>query len=331
MLKEPYKVSILVPVYGVEQYIERCAVSLFEQTYQNIEYIFVDDCSPDKSIEILRRVVDVYPERKIHVQIVKHESNRGLAAARNTAVENCRTEFLIHVDGDDWVDKTLVEDCVKSQMASGADIVTADYKIIRKEKITTYVDTDLENTKTMMEKLLYGNEVSSRIWGRLIRTSLYKNNGISIKEGANFAEDIAGMIQLLFFAKRHCHLNLPLYNYECSNSSSYTNSFSEKSSRQSLQNNDSIRTFFDVHAPKYLKAIKVQELAKVAGHMMLCSKNRNNKAYYNQELLKRLDKIDKGYWKKLPMKSQIALHLRNYELVRIYTKIGGLVKHFFDK
>ena len=61
------KVSVLVPVYGVEKYIERCAVSLFEQTYENLEYIFVDDCSPDNSIEILENVLERYPHRKEQV------------------------------------------------------------------------------------------------------------------------------------------------------------------------------------------------------------------------------------------------------------------------
>lgn len=67
------KVSILVPVYGVEKYIERCARSLFEQTYDNIEYIFVDDCTKDRSIEILQKVLEDYPNRKNQVKILNHE------------------------------------------------------------------------------------------------------------------------------------------------------------------------------------------------------------------------------------------------------------------
>lgn len=70
---ENKKVSILVPVYGVEKYIERCARSLFEQTYDNIEYIFVDDCTKDRSIEILQKVLEDYPNRKKQVEILHHE------------------------------------------------------------------------------------------------------------------------------------------------------------------------------------------------------------------------------------------------------------------
>lgn len=109
------KVTICVPVYGVEKYIEKCAISLFEQTYPSIEYVFVNDNTPDKSIEILESVVERYPNRKPYVRIISHEKNRGLAAARNTAVDTVTTEFLMHVDSDDWVDKNLVNELVLMQ------------------------------------------------------------------------------------------------------------------------------------------------------------------------------------------------------------------------
>ena len=121
------KVSILVPIYGVEKYIERCAVSLFEQTYKNIEYIFVDDCGTDNSIGILKDVIDRYPCRKEQTRIIRHTRNRGLAAARNTAVKEATGEFICHVDSDDWVDQTLIEQLVSKQIENDADIVSVNY------------------------------------------------------------------------------------------------------------------------------------------------------------------------------------------------------------
>ena len=76
------KVSVCTPVYGVEAFIERCARSLFTQSYKNIEYIFVNDCTPDRSMEVLQQVLSDYPERKDSVKIVNHKTNRGLVAAR---------------------------------------------------------------------------------------------------------------------------------------------------------------------------------------------------------------------------------------------------------
>ena len=71
-------ITIIIPIYGVEKYIERCATSLFEQTLNNIEYIFVDDATPDKSIEILTNVLERYPQRKPQVTIIRHARNQRL-------------------------------------------------------------------------------------------------------------------------------------------------------------------------------------------------------------------------------------------------------------
>ena len=90
-------VSLLVPIYGVEKFIEKCAVSLFEQTYSNIEYVFVDDCTPDNSISVLRDIIAEYPGRKSKVRILHHEYNRGLAAARKTSIENADVEDVMPV------------------------------------------------------------------------------------------------------------------------------------------------------------------------------------------------------------------------------------------
>lgn len=76
------KVSVLIPVYGVEKYIRRCAVSLFEQTLEEVEYIFVDDCSEDKSISVLEETIERFPNSYAKVKILHHSENRGSAAAR---------------------------------------------------------------------------------------------------------------------------------------------------------------------------------------------------------------------------------------------------------
>lgn len=134
------KVSILIPIYGVEKFIERCAISLFEQTYQNIEYIFVNDCTKDDSINVLERVINRYPNRKPFVRIINHAQNKGLAGARNTAVANATGEFIMHVDSDDYVDKEIVRKAIDKQLQFDADIVVIDFKRLFPgfSKITRY-------------------------------------------------------------------------------------------------------------------------------------------------------------------------------------------------
>ena len=107
------KVSILVPIYNVELYIKRCIISLFEQTYNDIEFIFVNDCTKDKSIEILNSTLQQYPQRWEQVKIISHKTNKGLAAARTTALQNATGDYVMHVDSDDFLNLDAVEKCVE--------------------------------------------------------------------------------------------------------------------------------------------------------------------------------------------------------------------------
>ena len=122
------KVSIIVPVYGVEKYIERCARSLFEQTLDDIEYLFIDDCTPDKSVEILKRVLEEYPHRKSQVVIHRMEQNSGQAKVREWGMRNATGEYLIHCDSDDWVDMDMYRIMYEEAKRTDADIVMCGYK-----------------------------------------------------------------------------------------------------------------------------------------------------------------------------------------------------------
>lgn len=121
------KVSILVPVYGVEKYIERCAVSLFEQTYEDLEYIFVDDCSPDHSIEILERVMERYPQRKVQTVILRMEENRGVGYVRKTLLEKATGDYITFVDSDDLVAERMVELLTAKAQETKADVIDGGF------------------------------------------------------------------------------------------------------------------------------------------------------------------------------------------------------------
>ena len=330
MEKEPYKVSILVPIYGVEAYIERCARSLLEQTYHNLEFVFVNDCTKDNSIDVLLRTLEDYPSQKHKYKLIEHNRNRGIATTRNTALSECSGDFFIFVDSDDWLELNAIECMVSAQQKFNSDIITCNYNIYEAKRIRPFKGNADADTNEMLKQLLNGKG-EGRLWGRLIRTSLIKNNDIHFVDGANFAEDVMMMTFLLFYAKSHISIDECLYNYERRNISSYTSTFSDRNSRESLRNLDETRAFFEIHAPEYREAVNVQELGKVSSHMRMCSKNRVNKQYYNSELLKRLDAIDKKYWNKISLKNRVALYLRNFELVRIYMKIGGCFYRFLKK
>lgn len=236
-------VTIAVPVYGVERYIERCARSLFEQTWQEIEYLFVDDCSPDRSMEILRRVLEDYPERKEHVRIIRHERNRGLGAARNTAVENCRTEFIMHVDSDDDVERNAVELVLKKQAENDYDIVRFGFRRIKRERTFELYCPDLPSTR-LLSKLVLARRWPGCVWGAMYRTSLYKDNGIRVPEGVNNLEDYCVEPRLAYYAEKVGCVPDLLYNYYFAQEGSFTESFSEEKSRQALRALEVNQAFF---------------------------------------------------------------------------------------
>lgn len=98
-------VSIVVPIYGVEKFIVQCARSLFEQTYENIQYIFVNDCTKDNSVILLKEIIELYPNRKKQVLIIEKEKNEGLPLARKTGMQYVKGEYVMLLDSDDWVQR----------------------------------------------------------------------------------------------------------------------------------------------------------------------------------------------------------------------------------
>lgn len=216
-------VSVLVPVYRVERYIERCVRSLFEQTYQNLEYVFVDDATDDASIDILRRVMTDYPERCDSVKIIRHDSNKGLAAARNTAVASCRGDFVTHVDSDDWMITEAIELLVKKQQETDADIVTAEAYDYLDGEIKNHASGGWNLDKDTLLKGLLTYRLSTSLWRRLIRRNLYSDHHVVCDERGSGGEDFQVFPQLVYYAKKVSGINDKIYYYNKSNRKSISN------------------------------------------------------------------------------------------------------------
>lgn len=221
-----YKVSILVPVYGVQSYIERCARSLFEQTYANLEYVFVNDCTSDSSIEILNQVMGEYPHRAGKVKIINHERNRGIAAARNTALDNATGEFVFHVDSDDWIEPNAVDLLVKKQQETGADIVSSSFyehrtNEVREGYLNWRIPWQERNREETLKFMLNVGSVVA-VWNRLIRRSLFYEHNVRWIEGIDAGEDLIITPRLVYFSKKVAFCNAITYHYDRSNVNAYT-------------------------------------------------------------------------------------------------------------
>lgn len=167
------KVSVVIPVYGVEKYIERCARSLFEQTLDDIEYIFVNDCTKDRSIDILNEVINDYPARKQQIRIVHHEKNKGLPFARQSGWQVATGEYVANCDSDDWVDLNLYEMMYKEAIEKNADIVVSDIMFVR-EDVTDRICglRDVNASKEDVIKDMMYMRILWCIWNKLFRREL---------------------------------------------------------------------------------------------------------------------------------------------------------------
>ncbi|MDM1384253.1 glycosyltransferase family 2 protein [Myroides marinus] len=223
-------VSVLVPVYNISKFIEKCIVSLCEQTYTNFEIIIVNDCSPDNSISIVNEVLKRYPSMQQKVSIVNHEENRGLASARNTGVEKARGKYVLHVDGDDFLEENALEILVGKALYSEADIVVFNYFLEwskKRKKVDVFQGKD---TKETLLAMLEGKG-SVNIWNKLIKRELYLNNNIKNVEGVNFGEDLLVTPLLLFHTDKVVFCEKHLYHYLQFNENSYTKKMSSKSAK----------------------------------------------------------------------------------------------------
>ncbi len=289
-------ISILVPVYKVEPYIANCIQSVMRQTYQGlVECILVDDCGSDNSIEVAEKLIADY-KGSIEFSIIKHNHNRGLAAARNTAVAAADGDFLIHVDSDDWIEPNMVEDLVRTQQMTGADIVSCNAIVHYLDGEVLLEEPDYSSKDEMMRSVIKMT-LDHVIWRRLIRTSLYKDNNVFAVEGVNIGEDHYTLPRLLYFAKSFSKCDEALYHYNCTNGDSYMRMSSSSFGHIKYRNNrDSINIlldFFVEHDKEFLDELYSIKARYVYNQFFPVLKEGNEEAYY--ELTKDWKSIDDAY------------------------------------
>lgn len=308
-------VSILVLVYGVEKYIERCARSIFEQTYNHYEVVFVNDCTQDDSIGILKRVMSDYPSLSERVRIVEHSRNLGQAAARNTAVANAIGDFVMFVDSDDWIEPNALELLVQKQLATDADIVSgwgiAHYNDHQEElREPEYVDKE--------DMLLHMIELTLDhvLWRRLIRHSLYTEHNIQCVDGINIGEDHCTLPRLLYYARTIEYVNQVIYHYNCIKEHKSSSEVVYRGRENDLAAIDTLNVFFDgknQRCCEVLHRVKAECLIK---YLEQCIRFRNSLQF--RIVSKRLFEISPKYLQQVGIASmKDILICKNYYVWRI--------------
>ena len=161
MIGKEYKISVVVPVYGVESHIARCVRSLMEQTMtDDVEFVFVDDATKDRSIEILENVLADYPRLGKQIQIIRHEKNKGLPAARNTGLAIAKGEYIINFDSDDFLESTILEKLYLRAQNDNLDFVWCDWNQVKNGGYVRIEEPSYDDAQDALKGMLIGPMLS---------------------------------------------------------------------------------------------------------------------------------------------------------------------------
>lgn len=212
-------VSVIVPIYNVERYIERCVRNLMEQTLEDIEYIFVDDHGVDDSIGILERVLQEYPNRQTNTTLIHNSENQGSLLARKKGFEASHGRYLISCDSDDWVEPDAYQKMYERALQYEADIVVCDYMQESKQGSTCWHFDIAKDTRQCLQQIHDNHRFSWTIWNQLIRREIALE-AVQRVHPTSYAEDIYTMIHAYWLANTVTHVAEPLYHYNQCNAQS---------------------------------------------------------------------------------------------------------------
>lgn len=212
----PPKVSVIIPIYNVEPYIARCARSLFEQTLDSIEYIFINDCTPDRSMNILQQVLDNYPKRKNQVLILNQPRNLGAAKAREDGIKAAKGEYIIHCDSDDWVDVDMYRLLYEKAITEKLDMVICDwYETDGTQHIPIKQNLNIQSD---LLRGLINRSISGSLCNKLVAHYIYRE--IRNFPSAHMMEDVNYSIQLTTYCRGKIgYIDKTLYYYYRNNQS----------------------------------------------------------------------------------------------------------------
>ncbi len=224
MLKKDKLVSIVVPVYNAEDYLESCVDSLISQTYKNIEIILVNDGSTDHSVEICEK----YAKMDSRIKVM-HKENGGVSSARNTALKEASGDYVCFVDSDDTTNEDMIRILYDTMISKSADIVICSYQLVSEDGLIENVSVtkDVEfTTREALKDVLLTKTFTGSPWGKLFKTEKVKT--LSFDEDIFFGEDMLFVVKAIKNAEKIVFIPLPYYNYNIRENSASTSFFNDK-------------------------------------------------------------------------------------------------------
>lgn len=216
------KVSVIVPMYNVAHIIDKAIETLFAQTLQGIEYIFIDDCSSDNTLLRLNELLT--DKERVKVKVLHHQKNCGVAAARNTGLDNATGEYIYYVDADDYIEPCAIEKMYNEAVNCDADIVGCEWFLSFEKNERHMKQAHVETGEELFKKMSYG-VMRWNLWLFMVRRSLYERERMRFIEGMNMGEDMMIMMKLAMNANKVTIMHQPFYHYIQTNIGSLTKNF----------------------------------------------------------------------------------------------------------
>lgn len=245
-------ISVIVPVYNAEKYLQKCIYSILNQTYQNLEVILIDDGSTDGSGQLC----DELSKKDRRIRVI-HQQNQGQSAARNTGLDLISGQYVGFVDSDDWIEPEMFSILYNRLINENAQISccgTAEYK---NGKIVSYFNSNLKENFTLSnaeaeKELIYNYRITNSLWDKLFHANIFTN--LRLKLGMIY-EDFEIMPKCINAANKITYTSQPLYCYNLSDNSTIRGTFSIKQ-YDLIQNSLNRIQYFKANFPEYVNLVQ---------------------------------------------------------------------------
>lgn len=205
------KISVVVPVYGVEKYIKKCMLSLIEQTLKNdlYEILVINDGTKDNSINIIK-------ENFLDIKNIKviNQLNKGLSAARNTGIKAAKGKYIVFIDSDDYIEKKMLKKMLEN-IKTGSDLVVTGFNWVYEKKNIEderFLSDQKIKSKNKIFKKLFLNEINTSIWNKMFKIEILKKQNIYFDD-LKGAEDYDFIFRYLLYTEEIKVIGAPYYNY----------------------------------------------------------------------------------------------------------------------
>ncbi len=324
-------ISVIIPIYNVEKYIERCLYSLFTQTKTaGVEFILINDATSCKSMEMTRRIIS--ENSNLNIRIINNDKNLGIGATRQIGISAAIGEYIIQIDSDDWCEPAMLEKLYNKAKECDADIVCCDYYLNYRNK-EIYAPQNIGKSTIESIELLIKGTLFGAMWNKLVKSSLYRDNKITFTPNLNNQEDLIVSLKLFNSAKNITYLPQAFLHYR-QRKESMINISHLKRVQDNIKVIDEIETYFrGTSIEEKVNGALINRKISVKYTFMIATKAKeralNLKIY--PEVDDKIGECELNYRLKLALKLTIKQNFFFADTIILFNRFVTLIKSTVKK